>query len=40
MLASVVRAMDDDHSDDLCLLGARRRAQRVARTTAPNEEQP
>lgn len=24
MLAGVVRAMDDDHTDDLCLLGARR----------------
>ena len=26
MLASVVRAMNDDHSDDLCVLGAHRRA--------------
>jgi serine/threonine-protein kinase RsbW len=35
MLTSVVRAMNDDHSDDVCLLAAHRKAERVRHGDAP-----
>jgi PAS domain S-box-containing protein len=35
MLDNVVRAMDDDRSDDLCLLGARRRPAPETRRSSP-----
>ncbi len=37
MLTSIVRAMDDDHSDDLCLLGARRTGAPASHDNQPHE---